>query len=285
MPPEINPPIENVIHELCVNDQQLEHTSDWSKQKIDSYKIAINCNTWASKFATSVPEDPSDVYPPAFNLMVSKSIYVACEDLKASQKPFYNRLNRLRKRPNCPDANIAYDLLTHTGFDDGPTHFISQTKLETRISTMTVVSDANYVVIGQFPSLAYMVVIEDTCGNQTFEKRRYQMAGDMTVAAMIRHTFLSQNGRCPSSTNMFGMLVWRSDVSFYQVTFTHEDVTKRQSECPTPVSNTIVDEHLVQRKFCPTKATFSLFDREDRSSVVSILLGMKKEISRFMSDL
>ncbi|CAO3691300.1 unnamed protein product [Umbelopsis ramanniana] len=220
MPPQVNPRIGNGNNALSLNDQQLERTSDWSQQKMNSFKLAIHHSMWTIKLENSVPSDidPSDVYPPAFNLIVSESSHKeAYEGLKASQKPFYNRLNRLGMRPDCPGVNIAYDLLTHTGFEDGPIHFISQAKLETKISTMTVVSNANYVVIGQIRPLAYMVDFEDTCGNETFGKRRYQMAGDMLVAATIKHTFLSKHDCCPPSTRMFGMLVWKSDMSFYQV--------------------------------------------------------------------
>jgi hypothetical protein len=288
MPPEINPPIENGINALSLNEKHLERTSDWSIEKMDSFKLVIRCGTWASRFEASVPinKDPSDVYSPACNLICSKSIYTeASEKLKASQKPFYNRLNRLRKRPDCPGVvYIAHDLLTHTGFEDGPIHFIPQAKLETKIGTMTFVSDADYVVIGQFPSLVYMVVIEDTCGSETFEQRRYQMAGDMLVAATIRYTFISQHGCCAATTRIFGMLVWKTNVSFYQATFSHAALTERQSGCPTPVSNKYIDEHLAYRLYCPNNAMLLLLHQDDRRSIVSILLGIKKEISSLMSD-
>ena len=87
MPPEINPPIENDINALFLNDQQLERTSDWSKKKMELFKLAIAGSTWASRFNNSVSGhmNPSDVYPPAFNLIVPKSYNGAYADLKASQ--------------------------------------------------------------------------------------------------------------------------------------------------------------------------------------------------------
>jgi hypothetical protein len=289
MPPEIKPPIDNGINALCLNDQQLERTSDWSQQNLDSFKMAMRRSTWTTKLDTSIPwyMDLSDIYPPAFNLIVLQSSdEIAYKDLDASQKPFYNRLERLRKWANCPGVNIAYDLLTHTGFEDSPIHFISQPKLKTKISTMTVVSEADYVVIGHFLPLAYMVVIEDTCGNEAFEKRRYQMAGDMMVAATIRHAVLSPHD-CyrSSSTRIFGMLVWKSDVSFYQAAFTHEDLTKRQSGCPTFLSSTIVEEDIANLKNGEVKASFSLLEQKERRSIVGILLGIKEEILSMMSDI
>jgi hypothetical protein len=284
MPPEINPPIDIGINALFLNDHHLERTSDWSQQEMDSFNIAIDDSMWASRLDTSSRRSPSDIYPPAINLIVSKSSDTKkYKDVGASQKPFYNRLRLLKKRPSCPGVDIAHDLLTYTGFQDGPLHFLSQPKLETKISTMTIVSDASYVVIGQFLSLVYMVVIEDTRGSETFAKRRYQMAGDMVVAATIRHSAFSQHACCASSTRVFGMLVYRTYVSFYQATFTHEDVTESQSGCPTLVKSTCIEEHTKHDGYSTING-FSVSQQEERKSIVSILLGIKREILSMMSD-
>jgi hypothetical protein len=284
MPIEINPPMETGINALYLHDQQLHRTSDWSQEEMDYLNIAIDESTWASRLDNSSRRDPSDDYQPAFNLIVSKSSNKKeYKHLQASQKPFYNRLMLLRKRPNCPGVNFAYDLLTHTGFEDGSIHFLSQPKLETKISTMTIVSDADYLVIGQFLSLVYMVVIEDTCGSEKFEKRRYQMAGDMMVAATIRHTFLSQHDCSSPAIHMFGMLVWKTNVTFYHATFKYEDVTEPQCGFPTLVKSPCIKEHTMQSSHSHTKG-FSVFDQEERKSIANILLGIKRQILSMMSD-
>lgn len=286
MPPEVNSPMETSINAYPLEDQQLERTSDWSEKKIDSFKLRIVRFPWASNLITPSPsnKDPSDVYPPAFNLLVSyPSDKRAYADLEASQKPFYNRLKLLRRWPHCPGVNIAYFLLTHTGFEDEPIHFLSQAKFKTKISGKTVISDASYVVIGQLLSLIYMVVIEDTCGIETFEKRKYQMAGDMMVAATIRHTVFSQHDCFPASTRMFGMLIWESNVSFYQANFTHEAIMKRQCGDPTFSQSTFYEHYEVSED--PSISTkLSLLDLEGRRSIASTLLCIRREILFMTSD-
>lgn len=285
MPPEVDSLTETDINALSLNDQQLKRTSNWSTHNMDSFNMDIVNTKWSSKSATFVSENSLDVYTLVFNLIVSNSSdMVKYVDLKTSHKPFFNRLKLLRKRPNTPGVNIAYDLLINTGFEDGPIHFLSKVKLEKKISDMMVASDADYVVIGQFLPLVYMVVIEDTSGNETFEHRRLQMATDMMIAATIRHDFLSLDDCRPSSTHIYGMLVWKSEVSFYQAAFTTEDITKRQSGSSTFGKSTIIEEHTLFLEH-ETKVRFSLFDQGDRSSIVGILLEIKKEISSRISNL
>ncbi|KAI8577799.1 hypothetical protein K450DRAFT_250064 [Umbelopsis ramanniana AG] len=256
---------------------------DVSSQVENTISVTPTDTKQASKFYRNDTnrESTNSLYEEAINIIPGRlTVLQTSKDLPAAQQPFHNRLNRLQRYPDCPGVSIAYDLLTHTGFATEPLHFINQPKLERKFGDLTLVSDADYVVVGQISSLTYMVVTEDLSGKQTFDRRRKQMVGDMLVAATTRHDFFLQSESEKLSPHVYGMLLWKSNVNFYQATLKHETIVELQPGRRLPYCNQLrvqEDANWHNRK---DTSSLSLFDHADRETIAYTLSGIRKTILR-----
>ncbi|KAI8577800.1 hypothetical protein K450DRAFT_301619 [Umbelopsis ramanniana AG] len=280
MPPEVNAQTENSIIASPVNVRQLQHTSDWGQEQMKSFRMSLKSEEWASKFYNKY------LYEEAKNIIVELPLGPEnYKDLPAVQKPFLNRLLRLKRYPHYPGVSIASVLLEHTGFETEKLNCIAQPKLEKKFGDLTLISDADYVAIGPLSPLAYMVVIEDLSGKKTFDERRHQMVGDMLVAATTRHNFFLQNESYDISPHIYGMLLWKSGVRFYQATFDHQDIDNRQSKRTFYYK----DIDILENRCVPLgnnhKDSLSLFNADDGKIIAYILSGIRKECVNRLSYL
>ncbi|KAG2173468.1 hypothetical protein INT44_008820 [Umbelopsis vinacea] len=279
MSPEVTSHTENSI--AAPVDYLEDHTSNWGEFDMKTFKLRKDCKGWTSEFypidRNSVSAD--NLYEEASKIVLNPiTESQTFEDLPGAQKSFYNRLRRLQSHPNRPGISIASDLLTHTGFESHSFDFITQPKLESKFGDIALVSDADYVVTRQMTSLTQMVIIDDLSGEETFIKRRYQMIDDMLVAATTRHDFFLQNELEEMSPCVYGMLVWRSSVIFFQATIGHAEIVERQSGY-SPYSNCLYfHEDISYRRNERFTSSLSLMNREDRETIAYILSGIRKTI-------
>jgi hypothetical protein len=104
-----------------------------------SFNLSFKSEKWIYDFY-----DADDLCEEAVKIILEPSSKIhSYKDLSAAQQPFFNRLKRLQRYRECPGVSIASNLLTHTGFETEPLHYITQPKLERKFGNRTVVSDAD----------------------------------------------------------------------------------------------------------------------------------------------